>query len=119
MTNIKAAALAASCFCSLLAAPAQAEETAKWFINQADQGSTTAILVLTSYENGMAWSNAYLEDRGEAKLYCTPAKLALTYDQIVDILRRYVAKYPKVGEEPAGLTLLYAMIDAFPCPGNT
>ena len=75
MTNIKAAALAASCFCSLLAAPAQAEATANWFIKQADQRNTTAILVLSGYENGMAWSNAYLGNRGEAKLYCAPANL--------------------------------------------
>ena len=110
------AAVAAAC--ATLSVPAHAEASANAFLQHISEGGTngaTFSVALNGYENGYGWSNAMLENSGRAMLYCQPATVALTPEQLVEILRRYVTQNSRIGEEPAGLALLLALMAAFPC----
>jgi hypothetical protein len=64
---------------------------------------------------GIAWANSRLENKHMPRLYCEPEKVALTVEQEIDILERFVREYPKLGEIPVGAVLTLALMDAFPC----
>ena len=73
--------------------------------------------VVESVEDGLSWANVYLQnERKELPIYCKPEKLALTGSQIFDMMRRRLSERPDLGPMPYSLTILNAMIDAFPCP---
>ena len=44
--------------------------------------------------------------------------LALTSEQDISILRRYVKEHPETKDKPAGVVMLLAMQDIFPCKGQ-
>ena len=73
----------------------------------------------TTYMNGLSrglfWANVRLAASERAQLYCEPDNLSLTSDQIVSIFRNYMAKNSSDGEEPAGMILMFALKDVFPC----
>lgn len=66
--------------------------------------------------DGLNWANAYLESQQQPRIYCLPGELALTGPQLVDIVRRQVAKQPEDAEFPIGLVLRVALQSVFPCP---
>jgi hypothetical protein len=70
---------------------------------------------LSAIEEGFGWANAALNDRHEQKLFCQPGHLALTHDQLVDILRKEVEEVPPTGHMLVGLALLFALQRVFPC----
>jgi hypothetical protein len=72
-------------------------------------------LFINGIQQGMEWYNSYLQVIGETPAYCPPQKVALTVDQIVDITERYLEEHGKSKQDPIGLMLLTALIDAFPC----
>jgi len=72
-------------------------------------------IVFGQGHNGMEWVNSWLESKGRKPVFCTPAKIALTDDQVIDIMRRYVEANSDYQNHPFGFVLLYALIDAFPC----
>lgn len=63
-------------------------------------------------ENGMAWYAVY----SKVDLYCQPKAMALTGNQVMDILRRQIVSNEMVAKSPWGLGLLYALKATFPCP---
>jgi hypothetical protein len=71
--------------------------------------------ILLATNNGFAWANADLKYRKREPLYCPPGKLALTGEQLIDILRRKVRHDPAFGSEYVGLGLLFALQETFPC----
>ena len=70
-------------------------------------------------QNGMSWANSTLvTGRHETPLYCTPNKVVLTSEQLVDILKRYLEQYKDykdLGSQPMALVLLMALQEDFPC----
>jgi hypothetical protein len=75
---------------------------------------------LTGIEEGFGWYGVGVEHqlRGR-RLYCQPDGLSLTTPQIIDIVKRWVAKNPTHnGGLPIGYALLQALIDTFPCKTN-
>jgi Rap1a immunity proteins len=64
------------------------------------------------------WPNARLHLDGRPQLYCEPKMLALTSEQDISILRRYVKEHPETKDKPAGVVMLLAMQDIFPCKGQ-
>jgi hypothetical protein len=64
---------------------------------------------------GFQWSNGALQNRGEKPLFCQPAKLALNFEQKIDILKKYLIVDSRMLDAPAGLAFLYAMRYTFPC----
>ena len=66
--------------------------------------------------DGMDWANTALkESRKELPLYCVPANLALTNNQLIDIVRRMRTDVPSLGKSPVGLVILFALQKTFPC----
>jgi hypothetical protein len=112
----------------LVAASTQALAAQQQFIGTADllaaydQGDTNArqliLLGLSQVEGGMAVANVELQAKGAAPLYCVPPQLVLTGEQILDIVRRYAAAHPDIGQSSYTVTVLKAAEDVFPCRGN-
>jgi hypothetical protein len=100
------------------ASAARAEDSAQTFINAIDRGDQVMLVAIHSFGIGFLWSNAYLEQSGRQKLFCAPRRLALTAEQSVSILKRYIEANPTRATTPAGLALLLAYQDAFPCNGQ-
>jgi hypothetical protein len=81
----------------------------------ADQKILKAIAAST--EDGMGWANtALIEQRHELALYCVPQQVALSGDQLIDMLRRYVDQHQSFSKFPFGMVMYYALRDGFPCP---
>ena len=67
---------------------------------------------------GFEYANVALIYRGDTPLYCQPKKIALTAEQLADIMKRFLEdnKNAKgLGSGPIGAILLLALQDAFPC----
>lgn len=69
-------------------------------------------LILSSTENGMSWFGA----EARVDLYCLPKNLALTGNQIIDIMRRQISEVPSIGAQPYGFAVLQSLKRVFPCP---
>jgi hypothetical protein len=106
-------------FCFLAVSPAQAEIDAETLLLNHARGTAEAKDILAGMlgatENGLSWANTAISNEGQPRLYCVPAKLALTNAQDVDILRRYTLDHPDKKTLPYGLALLLALKEAFPC----
>jgi hypothetical protein len=68
-------------------------------------------------ERGLAWANTTLFTSGSKILYCQPNELALSKEEILDILKREIDK--NAGkytiDTPVELILMYALMRTFPC----
>jgi hypothetical protein len=109
--------------CALLLMPATANATVADLFETLDHGSEqTKDIVLTIVEANVAGldaANLVLNSQGKAMLYCTPQKISLTGEQLVDILRRFVqakrAEAPFLDKLRPAEVLLVSLKDAFPC----
>jgi hypothetical protein len=112
----------------LVAASTQALSAQSQFISTADllaaydQGDANArqliLLGLSQVEGGMAVANVELQAKGAAPLYCVPPQLVLAGEQILDIVRRYAAAHPDVGQSSYAVAVVKAAEDVFPCRGR-
>jgi hypothetical protein len=100
---------------TVAAAPARSEPSAATVLEQIDKGDLMARMIVYGYSNGYDWANTELRDKKRAQLFCIPDKLVITPDQNTQILRDYVTAHPDMRTFPAGMVLLYAYIDTFPC----
>jgi len=86
-----------------------------------DQATTDAdkrlyIVLFGSTLDGLEWANAYLTRRRKQEpLYCTPNNLALTADQIIQIVRGAMDRFPKIATQPIGAGVLFSFQKTFPC----
>jgi hypothetical protein len=98
--------------------PVRAEPGAGYILETIRAGGSveqSVTVYINGLENGYGWANATLSNNGEVPLYCQPSRLALSQDQIVDILRRFVEANPNLREMQTGLVLLMALQEMFPC----
>jgi hypothetical protein len=107
-------------FFSITAAAREELNTVRKFMHSYDNGNVTdraiAEIGISQMEQGFAWMNAYLvATRREPAASCQPGNLALTSEQVIDIMRRETAKYPALQDKPIGLVLLRGLIATFPC----
>jgi hypothetical protein len=100
---------------AFLTTPAKAEPSAAQFLSDIAKGGTAQLWMLYSYSVGFQWANAQVRyDKGKP-LFCQAGKLAITPDQNAQILRDYVSRHPDKGKTQAGLVLLMAYQETFPC----
>jgi hypothetical protein len=72
---------------------------------------------VSQMEDGMSWVNSYLKShRKDGEVYCIPEKLALTGDQVIEMLRRKVKELPGLSDIPYGGVMLTVLRETFPCP---
>ncbi|MBV8848199.1 MAG: hypothetical protein JOZ16_01285 [Methylobacteriaceae bacterium] len=81
--------------------------------------STISDLATRSYfqglADGMGWANADARYFGKSAAYCEPPKLALTTEQVIDIVQRYAEKDAFLMDKPLGATMIAALKEVFPC----
>jgi hypothetical protein len=103
----------------IAATQARAEADVSTFLKTYDAARPTQQQTLREYllwnYNGMDWANSSITLRDNRPLYCIPGKLALTGEQLVDMLRREAQEHPTLWTKPVGLVLLYALNTIFPC----
>jgi len=99
----------------LLSSSAQAEMSAEQYIQQTGTKHTLDTTWLYGVQNGFAWANAANESHGLPPLYCQPRNLALTQDQVIDILDNYIKAGKATLQSEVSLVLLMALKNAFPC----
>jgi hypothetical protein len=98
---------------------AHAEMDAHTFLRNYDAGTLDSRKAmefwLSSIELGMDWENSILQHDHRVALYCTPPKLNLTGNQLVDMVRRYTTDIKPADILPVGLVMLDALETTFPC----
>ena len=83
-------------------------------------GASRAETQILGLQAGLAQANTYLiATRKEAPMFCQPANLSLTADQLVDMLRRGVNDQPDLDEGDLASALLSVMRRTFPCQQGT
>jgi hypothetical protein len=70
---------------------------------------------LLDMQYGMAWTNAVIEAETGAHLYCPPQTLALTGEQLVDMLRSQAGLDARLNSISFGLAVLSTLRKTFPC----
>ena len=79
-------------------------------------GDTGLVVLLYGYATGYAWANSQLEAYGKEPLFCEPKdNAAITPEENIDLLRRYVKANPQFGQLDPGLVLLQAYETKYPC----
>jgi hypothetical protein len=118
--------LAMSCSMLLNIEGAWADMSINTFERNIAAGGAPALAAryhINGIEDGLSWANVASGIRIGVKLYCPPSDLALTDDQIIDILRRFVRTNTSINVEQdrVGSILLIALQQLFPCqqPGNS
>ncbi len=77
-------------------------------------------IYLRGLHDGFLWANAELAHDGGTPLFCAPSRLALTTDQLADIVERYADENSDIvtPSDEYGLVALEALQDVFPCQGQ-
>lgn len=83
-------------------------------------GQSRAETEILGVQAGFTEANTYFaETRKEAPMFCQPANLNLTADQLIDMLRRGVDAQPELDEDNLASALLVVMQHTFPCRQNS
>jgi hypothetical protein len=101
------------------ASPARAEASASELIrllNSEGDASWVARVRVGGIAQGFFWSNAFLTHQGLSSHYCAPERMAMTDEQVIDILKRHVQANPQKGSLPIELVLMDAFKETLPCP---
>jgi hypothetical protein len=102
----------------LMLSPADGGDPSAGAVLKALEGSNPDIGVkdyLFGIIEGLSWANVRLSFEQKPKLFCEPDKIALTSEQAIDILRRYVDGHPRAASSSFGMVMMDALTDAFPC----
>jgi hypothetical protein len=94
---------------------AVAEPTVSATLERLERGDPAGKYFLMGLGAGLSWANATLNSEHKQLIFCVPEKVALTSEQELDILKRYVQANPEFGNLSVGAVLVAALIDAFPC----
>ena len=84
-------------------------------VNKQGNDRNLSQIYLVGVVDGFGWVNAELSINGQNKLYCQPTKLALEPDQIVSIFMNFSKKWHGDSKAPAGMIMLLALQETFPC----
>jgi hypothetical protein len=97
----------------LLIRPAAAEISGNDAVIKANDPSVSAFTA--GMGHGYDWANTYLRLAGQRPLYCEPQTITLTVEQRVDIMTRFLERFPADRSKPMGAVLLKSLQEAFPC----
>ena len=82
-------------------------------------GQSMAETEVTGLQAGFTEANVYLTaTRKEVPMFCQPANLRLTADQLIDMLRRGLDDQPELDQSDLAAALLSVMRRTFPCQQN-
>ena len=66
---------------------------------------------------GIYRANESLNSNHKPSLYCPPATFVADGPNVIDILERFVDRFPAFKQQPVGVVMLDALVSVFPCPG--
>jgi Rap1a immunity proteins len=102
-----------------LSGAAHAEMTAKQLVTASINGlsinANPTYAYLRSIVVGMTATNTRLIAYGRKPIYCLPLAFALTSSRNLDIISTFIAAHPEYSDYDAGLVLVEAMRETFPC----
>lgn len=102
----------AACAFAASAAPSQAEMTAREFLTQHTK-SQHGRAFLAGLSVAYGWMNGA---NGNTKIFCPPESIAISTEQNIGLLKRYLATAPDAEkDDPLGLIFLVSLRSAFPC----
>ena len=116
--NFKYLAVALAAVFTLAAPPAaKAEPDIRMYREaQTDEVRKELIeLYLIGVAGGLKWTTAVAEFLGQDPIYCPPPELALTDDQILSIVDRYIEQKHPEDTRPLGLVVVLAFGEVFSC----
>lgn len=96
------------------------EVTVEQYLNakneEAEIYSSYRVLIAGMGE-GVKWSNASLEVRGDKPLYCQPQLLRLNGNNYIKILEEQLGRMDieKIKDHPIGFILMKGLVMTFPC----
>jgi hypothetical protein len=95
--------------------PAHADILATELLDRVKKGDVTARYYLRGITEGISWYNTAI-GRNDGALFCEPPNLAITQEQYIDIMERYLEANPSLKKMGfAGTILIRALKDTFPC----
>ncbi|GKQ54170.1 hypothetical protein [Bradyrhizobium sp. Ce-3] len=106
-----------ACLLALTAAPAAAVDI-RLDTYRNPKNETIRIfnhMYLDGVRGGLMASNAWLTRHGRPLLFCMPGDLALTSEQVEEIMLKSADKRSAKGEMVVALLLLWGMQDTYPC----
>jgi hypothetical protein len=86
--------------------------------NMSEQGYQIyfTIISLRGFVKGLEWANAELmQDKKTKPFFCPPPSMAITDEQVIDILDKYLESHRINAKAPVEGYLLMAVENAFPC----
>src|SRR5271169_6173991 len=95
------------------AAEARAPAVEGFLEGYADQPAVLG-LYLHGVADGLTAYAVNEEVDGNNPFFCTPPRVVIVNDQLVDILQRFIVKSPNLKSWPVPIVLLLALRDAFP-----
>ena len=112
-----------TCFASSLVSHAEdaagngdADALIKAYAGKDPAAHAYALIHADLIAQGLSSANAYVTYyRKDPALYCQPMELALTGEQVMDILKRAVEKDAALGHLSTGSAILRALQRTFPC----
>lgn len=99
---------------------ASAEPTAKDLIEaDANDDDLTIVrnLVFQTYYDAFMWASIFVEvnSDGQSGIYCPPRNIVMQTEQVKSIFIEFIKNHPDQSEQAAGIVMLMALRDAFPC----
>jgi len=91
------------------------ELSAREAISKFERSDHDLIIYVSGLANAYDWVNAQSENENTKMLFCPPENIAITVNQNMDILSRFIAAHPTEAKRSLGLVLLEALKDALPC----
>jgi hypothetical protein len=115
-TRMKALMASAVAMTLGLSSPAYAGDlSAGEMLARIDRGERESMFFLVGIAAGIEWSDSFTRD----KLFCQPAKLTITPEQNVQMLRDLLQAEPSFATYPPGMVVLTSYKRTFPCPSKT
>ena|ERR1700677_3918125 len=113
------AALVGAIYINLHPTVACAEADARTFLqvyDKADLADQQALRrILEWIASGMVLANSDLHSNHRQLIFCQPSKLALTGEQLLDMIQREMQDEPAIAEYPVGFVVLQSLKKIFPC----
>jgi hypothetical protein len=118
VTMISRAATAAIALCIASSANASTILFKSYREPSSEQFRTFNKIYLDGVKEGLLFFNAALQADGKTPYFCLPSKLALTVEQVEEIMMRQAKTVVDPDRVPVSILLLHGLQDTFPCGGS-
>ena len=116
MTGIRWAARAAITVAAMLSTSATAEQIlASEAIEKIEARDEATVAFVFGVYTGIYRANSSLISSHKLSLYCPPPTFVADGPNVIDILERFVDRFPASKQQPVGVVMLDALVSVFPC----